>query len=48
MIDNMLFDDLGGFVLDIGTHSTGPAGRILFDTFMSWFVLMPAETSYTF
>ncbi len=48
MIDSTLFESFGGFVLDIDVTNTGPASRILFDTFMSWLTLSGGEVSYTF
>lgn len=48
MIDNALFEDLSGFILDIDVHNTGSSGNLFFDTLMSWFVLGSTETSYTF
>lgn len=49
MIDNVLFEGFGGFVLDVDVTNTGSADGILYDTFMSWFVLSGGgEISYTF
>jgi hypothetical protein len=49
MIDSVLFEDFGGFVLGLDVTNTGPAQGILCDTFMSWFVLAGSgETSFVF
>lgn len=48
MIDNVLFESFGGFVIDLDVTHTGAADGVLYDTFMSWFVLRLGEISYTF
>lgn len=50
MIDNMIFDTIDGFVLDLDDTNTGAAENILYDTFMQHFTLEvgQSEVSYTF
>ena len=49
MIDSVLFDYFGGFVLDIDVTNTGSSDGVLFDTFMSWFTLSGGgEVSFVF
>lgn len=49
-IDNLLFEDLSGFIVDIDVTNTGTANGIQYDTFMSWFTLSGGggEVSFIF
>ena len=48
MIDNVLFESFGGFVIDLDVTNTGEVDGVLYDAFMNWFVLGLGEISYTF
>ncbi len=50
MIDNILYDSFGGFVLDVEVNNVGTIEHLLFDTFMQHFILevTSSEVSYTF
>jgi len=48
VIDSVLFEDFGGFVLDIDVINTGSTDGVLYDTFMMWFTLSGGEISFIF
>jgi len=49
-IDNVLFEDLGGLVVDVDVTNTGAADGVLFDQIMMWFTLTSGggEVSFVF
>jgi hypothetical protein len=50
-IDNVLFEDLGGLIVDVDVTNTGAAGGVLFDQIMMWFTITGGgggEVSFTF
>lgn len=49
-IDNVLFEDFGGFILDVDVTNTGAADGVLYDQIMMWFTLTGGggEVSFVF
>lgn len=50
MINNIIFENVDGFVLNLLNTNTGAASSLLYDTFMQYFTLTvtSSEVSYTF
>ena len=50
-IDNVLFEDLGGLIIDIDVTNTGAADGVLYDQIMVWLQLVGGgggEVSFVF